>query len=512
MSPDIVQSDTPLTPDLLDAFWRYDTALLAGDVTTLDSLFEPSPHTLRADATGVLVGHAAIRDFRAARPDRPARRISRLWTQVLSPDLVYTTAEVRSASGSQGLQTQLWRRTDGAWRICAAHVTPPSRPVDGTVWRMAGAPLVHGAPDGRLHGETVAVKDLYALRGFARGAGVKDFLAEQEPQQQTAAAVRSLLAAGADITGLAHTDQFAFGLAGQNADWGTPVNAAAPTRLPGGSSSGSACAVRNGWASIGLGTDTAGSIRVPADYQGLWGLRPTHGVVSTEGLLPLAPSFDTVAWLTRDHATLESTGEVLLPADTGPRPTRATWSAQINAAASEPVRHRAEQVAAALDAEPLPALPDVTAWTPAFRTVQAAEAWKIHGPWIESHPRSLAPSVEARFSAGRNTDERELERAWETIHTARTALEQALADSYLVLPTTSSVVPRVNASQQEIDQHRDGTLRLTTLASLAGFPSITLPVASLDDAPLGVSLISAPGTDRALLRIAGEVATRLAQL
>jgi hypothetical protein len=207
----------------------------------------------------------------------------------------------------------------------------PSRPVDPRIdrriWRVVGDPLLPSGdhkddhpgvptgdhePAGELAGLRVAVKDLFAVAGFAIGAGNPTFLAQQSPQPEHAVAVPRLLDAGAAITGIAQTDEFAYSLAGTNIHYGTPPNPRAPGRISGGSSSGSASATTAGQVDIGLGTDTGGSIRVPASYQGLWGLRTTHGSVDRTGLLPLAPSFDTVGVLTRDPTTLRKAIGVLL--------------------------------------------------------------------------------------------------------------------------------------------------------------------------------------------------------
>lgn len=179
-----------------------------------------------------------------------------------------------------------------------------SAAVDRSIWRVVGSPLVAGASSGPLRGESVAVKDLFDVAGFAVGAGVPAYLAESRPATASAPAVAALLAAGADMLGIAQTDEFAYSIAGRNFHYGTPPNVAVPGSIPGGSSSGPASAVALGQVSIGLGTDTAGSIRVPASYQGLWGLRTSHGAIDTAGLLPLARSFDAVGWLTRSSETL----------------------------------------------------------------------------------------------------------------------------------------------------------------------------------------------------------------
>ena len=195
-----------------------------------------------------------------------------------------------------------------------------------------------------------------------------------------------------------------------------------------------------------------------------------RGAVSTDGVLALAPSFDTVSWLTRDPATLRAVGGVLLPDDTAPVPTRATWSPDVNAAAEPSVREQVEHGARILDAEELPGLPDLAAWTAAFRTVQAHEAWAAHGTWLTTHPGAVADDVASRFAAGSTITDDEVSAAWDTIRAARATMTELLTGRFLVLPTVGSPIPRVNATAAEMDEHRRSTLRLTTLASLTGFP------------------------------------------
>eukprot|EP00873_Tetraselmis_striata_P001118 jgi/Tetstr1/421382/TSEL_012351.t1 len=179
----------------------------------------------------------------------------------------------------------------------------------------AGAFIVRleleGAQDGPLQGRTVGVKDNFDLQGYKTGAGNPTWLDTHPPATATAPAVQALLDAGARVVGKTHMDELAYSLNGENAHYGTPRNAAAPGRIPGGSSSGSAAAAGGGLVDIGLGSDTAGSVRVPASYNGLLGFRPTHARVSLELATPLAPSFDTAGWFARDAATLKATGQAM---------------------------------------------------------------------------------------------------------------------------------------------------------------------------------------------------------
>ena len=212
----------------------------------------------------------------------------------------------RYDGGGRGLQTQLWQRIDGA----GASPRPTSRRArsrcDRPVWRTVGDPLWQGAWEGALAGLTVAVKDLFAIKGYRIGAGNPALLDAARPEtdarrRRSATCSRRGVACAASPAPTSSRTR----IAGDNAHYGTPPNGALPGALPGGSSSGPATAVATGQADIGLATDTAGSVRVPASYQGLWGLRTTHGLVPRQGLLPLAQSFDTVGWLTRDGDTLQ---------------------------------------------------------------------------------------------------------------------------------------------------------------------------------------------------------------
>ncbi|MFT3887508.1 MAG: DUF3225 domain-containing protein [Arachnia sp.] len=510
--------------DLLAAFRRYEEALLADDLDVLDDCFEDEPGTMRGDAGGLLVGHDAISAFRGVRGGVPARRIERIEYRPLGDDAALLVSISRYASGGTGLQTQLWRRADGRWRIAVAHVTPRSQPLDRSVWRNVGDPFWHGAPAGPLRGLTVAAKDLFAMKGRRIGAGNPTFLAEARPEATTAPAVADLLNGGASLRGVARTDEFAYSIAGDNPHYGTPPNGAVPGALPGGSSSGPASAVATGQAEVGLATDTAGSIRVPASYQGLWGLRTTHGLVPRQGLLPLAQSFDTIGWLTRDGATLqrvadwclgyegsESTESVFGPADDD-LPWRLLVAVEAVAAA-EPDTQRAflamiEQLTSRPDAPEVRevSLGSLDAYYDAFRVVQGAEAWRNNGAWLLAHPGAVGAAVDERFRlAAEITAEQEAE-ARATAARLRDDLRALVRDGILILPTVPGPAPMRTRSGEHVAGVRAATLRMTTPAAIGGLPALSAPlltVASrLGPAPVGVGLISAEGTDVALVRAA----------
>lgn len=364
-----------------------------------------------------------------------------------------------------------------------------------SVWRELGDPLVAAAADGPLAGETVAVKDLYAVAGFPIGVGNPTFLAEASIETAHAPAVQQLLDAGADIRGIAQTDEFAYSIAGANPHYGPPPNPAIPGGLPGGSSSGPASAVALGEATIGLGTDTAGSIRVPASYQGLWGLRTTHGAVPLDGVWPLAPSFDTAGWLTRDVAALRRVVEVALP---GTVPTgRFVVDPGLVALATPAVQEAFAAALAALDFEEID-LGDPTAMFEAFRVTQAAEAWASDGAWVREHPDAVGPGARERFAiAAEVTAQQEADaRAAVAIHRAR--LDEILGDRVLLVPSASSPAPAVDASPADLDAVRGATLRLTAPAGLTGHPALSVPLLRVPE-PVGLCLVGPRGSDLALI-------------
>ena len=174
------------------------------------------------------------------------------------------------------------------------------------------ARTLRGNGAGPLAGLTAAVKDMYDIAGARTGGGSPEWLATHEPAKTHAAAVARLLAAGADIIGKTVCDEFFFSLSGANAHYGTPVNVRAAGRLPGGSSSGSAAAVAAGACDIALGSDTGGSMRVPASFCGIYGIRPTHGRVDMAGAMAMAPTFDVAGWFASAPGTFRKVGAVLL--------------------------------------------------------------------------------------------------------------------------------------------------------------------------------------------------------
>ena len=519
-----VWGSSEIPDDLLAAFWCYEQAILDDDLDVLDDFFADAPTTMRGDAAGLLVGHEAISAFRSVRGGVPSRRIERIEYRPLSEDAALVVSISRYTSGGTGLQTQLWQKTDGRWLVTVAHVTPRAQPLDRSVWRNVGDPFWHPQADGPLSGFTVAVKDLFAIQGRRIGAGNPTYLSEAKPEATTAPAVADLLNGGASLRGIARTDEFAYSIAGDNPHYGTPPNGAVPGALPGGSSNGPASAVATGQAEIGLATDTAGSIRVPASYQGLWGLRTTHGLVPRQGLLPHSQSFDTIGWLTRDSATLQRVADWCLGYE-GSESTESVygqsnddlpWRFLVVAEALdvvEPdtrvafgdllVRLANSPNAPQIDTVSIGALED---YYETFRVVQGVEAWRNNGEWLREHPGATGPAVAERFlaAAAITADEETAARA--TLAKLRERLRERSRDAILLMPTAPGPAPMRTRSGEHVSAVRAATLRMTTPAAIGGLPSLSAPLLTVNSllgpAPVGICLISGEGTDIALVRAA----------
>jgi len=371
-----------------------------------------------------------------------------------------------------------------------------------------------GAATGPLAGLSFAVKDLFGTVGSVACAGNPDWLRTHAPAEKTAPAVQTLLDAGATLVGKTLTDELAFSMSGENIHYGTPLNPAAPERIPGGSSSGSASATASKLVDFALGTDTSGSIRVPASYCGLFSMRPTHGRISCRGVVPLAPSFDTVGWFARDATLLQRVGEVLL-ADHPPSTLFARLLiaddafALVDESGRAPLRGAVTRLAAMTRTVEHIRLcqTSLETWYATELVLKEYEVWQTHGPWIRSARPKLAPDIEKRFSRAAMVTADKNEEA----QRQRTALRAAVldllrGDVVLCLPTTPGVAPLRNTPGEATEKTRRATLTLTCLAGLAGLPQVTLPFAQVAGCPLGISLVAAPGRDTALLSYARQVA------
>jgi amidase len=378
---------------------------------------------------------------------------------------------------------------------------------------------VPSAQDGPLAGLTLGVKDIFDVEGYVTGWGNPDRFEEAHPAAATAPAVRKLLDAGARFVGKTQTEELAFSMIGQNVHFPHPVNPAAPDRVTGGSSSGSAAAVAGGLADIATGSDTGGSVRAPASFCGLISLRTTHGLIPLDGTMPLAPSFDTFGWFARDAAIYERVGDVLLgggnQAESQGRYRLISLPALdelVAGPAQATAYDRMKNVVAGVlgpvrAAKQPPFGIDELYW--ATRRLQAREAWEAHGAWISVEGRRMGRAVYERFAFGRTVTDSDVATDTRLRGTFRAALADLLGnDGILVLPTVPCAAPKADSTPEEMSAFRERAIRLLCWSGLSGFPQITLPLGNDDGAPFGISLLAPPGSDKALIRLGRSVLER----
>jgi amidase len=372
--------------------------------------------------------------------------------------------------------------------------------------------LAVGGP-GPLAGTTLAVKDVIDVAGRVTGAGNPDLAASRSPAPSSAPVVGALVGAGATVVAKTVTDELAYSLGGDNVHFPAPRNVAAPGRTTGGSSSGSAAAVAAGLVDLALGTDTGGSIRVPASYCGIHGWRPTHGAVSAEGVTPLAPSFDTIGLLSRSAPLLRVAAEVALA--TGPLAGATPPPAGRLALAAELVDVLDPDVAEALLAgvaarfgsvpDRVSLALDMDECLATFRTLQGAEAWAEHGAWITATDPDLGPATRYRFEVASTVTAADVAAALPVRDRVRAAVHAATADgTVLIGPAAAGAAPEPARHDEESERVRADTLRLTSVAGLAGAPVVVVPGARVgaDRLPLGIALMGAAGSDLALVDLA----------
>jgi amidase len=371
-----------------------------------------------------------------------------------------------------------------------------------------------GAAHGPLAGTTFGLKDIFDVAGVRTGFGNPDWLETHPVPERNAPVLERLLQAGAGLVGKTHTDELAFSLNGSNAHYGQPVNVNAPGRLAGGSSSGSAAAVAGGLCDFAIGSDTGGSVRLPASFCGVYGLRATHGRIPLDHVCALAPSFDTVGWFARDMAMFARVGDVLL-ADGWHAPAldrvliaddAFALLPPAVASALAPARQRVTRVLGAT--RPATVSSDgLRSWFETFRIIQFAEIWRTHGDWLTRTQPRLGPGIKERLAVAAALDPADIAKAEHAREEIAKRVAGLLEDrAFLVLPTAPGIAITADAPLAELEDFRGRAMSLLCIAGLARLPQISLPLARFDGCPLGMSLIGPRGADEALIAAAARIA------
>ncbi len=372
-----------------------------------------------------------------------------------------------------------------------------------------------GAADGPLAGLTFAAKDIFDVAGHVTGCGNPHWKATHGPADATAWVVHTLVDAGATMSGKTITDELTRGIFGENMHYGTPRNPSAPGRVPGGSSSGSASAVAGKLVDFALGSDTGGSVRVPASFCGLYGLRPTHGRIPLDGMLLQAPSYDTIGWFARDAETFARIGAVILPPATETaRPRRLVIAEDAFELADAPVRAALESaidtIAAAFDSgvtERLLSPTSLEEWSGHQQILQSREAWLSIRDWLDATNPAMSFEVSDRYVTARAVSDEQVAESQAGRDSIIARLNEVFQDGETVVCLPTTVGPAPPLGQAVSDRH---TLRLrnsalTSIAGNTGRPQISLPLAEVDGLPIGLSLLGDYNADEQLIALANEV-------
>ncbi|MDD2767657.1 MAG: amidase [Methylococcus sp.] len=379
--------------------------------------------------------------------------------------------------------------------------------------------VTHAGPLAEL---SFAVKDLMDVAGMVTGCANPDWAGSHPPAAAHAVCVEQCLQAGAVCLGKANADELAFGLTGENAFYGTPVNPVASDRVPGGSSSGSAVAVAAGEVDFALGTDTGGSIRLPASNCDIWGMRPSHGRISVAGVNPLAPSFDTVGAFARDGETLQRVMCRLLSVAPEPAAVGTFWLVDEGfsqadhevQAAFEPVldRLRCRFSCQALSLRAIDREEGISGddnWKQVFQTIQWAEIWSTLGPWVESVRPDLGERTRRNFELAKGVDRVLLPAVLASRERYRASLGRWLGPhDLLCFPTAHTPAPLKGSLGLDRTQgdYFPRILARMAIAGIGRLPQISLPAVRVEGAPVGLSLLAAEGADSFLLSAARTVA------
>ena len=379
---------------------------------------------------------------------------------------------------------------------------------DATVYCEQGPEHLSATAVGELSGKSFVFKDLFDVKGYVTGAGNPAWLSSHDKATHSSPLINALLVHGATCVGRVQTDELAYSLNGQNIHYGTPLNPIATDCLPGGSSSGSAVAVARGDADFSIGTDTGGSVRVPASYCGLFGLRPTLGKLDLQHCFELSKSFDTAGIFSRDLTLMGNLFSVL----TG-SPINACGAKKLYIDNSLLEQISAERLRAleryCKNAKITLLTSDIIAQSGhsleslslLFRTIQGFEIIELHDQWLQQHGHTLDTAIMERVIWARTISESQYQQAKQQQQRFKLYLDAAFKqlDGLWILPTTPSGAPKLTLSGEPLALYRSQLMGLTSIAGLSGFPQLHLPMQGLAEGPCGFSVMATENSEAELI-------------
>ncbi|GBC59445.1 amidase [Desulfonema ishimotonii] len=376
---------------------------------------------------------------------------------------------------------------------------------------------------GELNGLSFAVKDNIDVANEITGYGSPGWINTHSEPVVNAICLEQLLNAGGKFQGKTKSDELAYSLIGVNSFYGTPLNPKAPDRVPGGSSSGSASAVASGLADFAIGTDTGGSIRVPASNCGVWGYRPSHGAISVSGVLALAPSFDTVGILAQTGKILEKVMQVLL-AENSNGSNAFSSVCFVDDVFQMSDRQILDKITPSLnkisDICKVQTLKLAEITDPHVNCnwlfeqlgfLLSTEIWNTFGAWIKNEKPELSSGVEYNLHGYAESANRKV---IQSSLCAKKAFQNKISNflcggKILCFPTTVDLAPRLDEITPDFlaGEYIPRAMGVNAISSLSCTPQITIPVAEANGVPVGLSFISGYGQDMSLISFCNQLNT-----
>ena len=364
---------------------------------------------------------------------------------------------------------------------------------------------------GLLSNLNFVLKDMCDVKNLKTSCGNPDFFKKCDFANDYAPFLKDLLNEGPVLKGITVCDEFFYSLIGENGHYGTPTNLNAPSCVPGGSSSGSAAALTTDLYDFSIGSDTGGSVRIPASFCGLIGMRPTHNRINTKGVYPMAPSFDTIGWFANNPEIFQKVGNVLLNniersnvdfkqyvvaedlLELCDAEVQDNFNNYINVNIPNINKTRLSTNTKAIIADN-------------FRILQGAEVKENIIPWIEKNTPNISPEIKSRIDMASKITDIEVNRALIFRKTLIDEIKKSLPEGTIaVFPTSPFSAPKSGQDDESLGSFRKRLMELTSIAGMTSRPQITIPRLKDKSGPVGISLLGWKYSDEILLNKLTEI-------
>ena len=358
---------------------------------------------------------------------------------------------------------------------------------------------------GPLSDLTFVVKDMCEIKGFKSSCGNPDFYEKCLPADDFAPFLKDILNKGATLKGITICDEFFYSLIGENGHYGTPANLNAPGCVPGGSSSGSAAALTTDLYDFSIGSDTGGSVRVPASFCGLLGIRPTHNRINTKGVYPMAPTFDTIGWFAKDIKTFKKIGFTVLN-----QKDKTKNSFKDFVIAEDILELANSDIINLFNNYINNSFPEIKkirlskhnkdVIADNFRILQGGEIVENVIPWILKNKPKISPEINNRIEMAIKITKDEINQAVKFRENLKKEIELTLPEGLIALfPTTPFSSPKCGQSDEQLSSYRKKLMEFTSIAGMTSRPQISIPKFKDNSGPIGISLLGWRYSDEVLL-------------